>query len=181
MDGARFANAVAALGVSPAEASWKCGVDVLSLGATKGGAMAAEAVVFFDPARAAGMDERRKRAGHLFSKHRFVAAQFEAFFADGLWLALARHANAMAARLGQGLAGIGMAPVWPVEANLVFALLPRDAHERLTAAGASYYAMRARSLPRAAARGEGAVLARLVTSFSSTEDEVERFLRIAKG
>ena len=72
MDGARFGNAVAALGVSPAEASWKCGVDVLSFGATKGGAMAAEAVVFFDTARADGMGERRKRAGQLVSKHRFV-------------------------------------------------------------------------------------------------------------
>ena len=128
MDGARFANAVAALGVSPAEASWKAGVDVLSFGATKGGAMAAEAIIFFDKARAKGMDERRKRAGHLVSKHRFVAAQFEAFLADGLWLKLARHANAMAARLGAGLARAGIKPVWPVDANLVFAILPKDVH-----------------------------------------------------
>ena len=140
MDGARFGNAVAALGVTPAQASWKSGVDVLSFGATKGGAMAAEAVIFFDKARAAGMDERRKRAGHLVSKHRFVAAQFEAFLADGLWLKLAHHANAMATRLGAGLAAAGIKPVWPVDANLVFAVLPKAVHQRLTEAGASYYA-----------------------------------------
>src|SRR6266700_6733954 len=99
MDGARFANAVARLGASPAEASWRAGVDVLSFGATKGGALAAEAVVFFDPARAAAMAERRKRGGHLVSKHRFIAAQFDAFLADGLWLRLAAHANRMADRL----------------------------------------------------------------------------------
>ena len=97
MDGARFANALVRMNVSPAEATWKVGVDVLSFGATKAGALAAEAVVFFDPARAARMDERRKRGGHLISKHRFVAAQFEAFLADGLWLKLARHANDKAA------------------------------------------------------------------------------------
>jgi threonine aldolase len=79
MDGARFANAVAALGISPAEASWKAGIDALSFGATKGGAMAAEAIIFFDKSRAAGMDERRKRGGHLVSKHRFVAAQLRHF------------------------------------------------------------------------------------------------------
>src|SRR6202030_2285436 len=114
MDGARFANAVARLGATPAEASWRAGVDVLSFGATKGGALAAEAVVFFDPARAAAMAERRKRGGHLISKHRFIAAQFAAFLADGLWLRLARHANTMADRLAAGLAGFGIEPVWPV-------------------------------------------------------------------
>ncbi|HWM45859.1 MAG TPA: beta-eliminating lyase-related protein [Xanthobacteraceae bacterium] len=181
MDGARFANAVAALGVPPAQASWQCGVDVLSFGATKCGAMAAEAVIFFDPSRAAGMDERRKRAGHLFSKHRFVAAQFDAFLAGDLWLALARHANAMAARLGKGLAAIGIEPVWPVEANLVFALLPAEAHARLGHAGARYYEMRSRALPRQAAQPPGAVLVRLVTSFATSEDEVDRFVAAAAG
>lgn len=181
MDGARFANAVAALGVSAAEASWKLGVDVLSFGATKGGAMGAEAVIFFDSARAAGMDERRKRTGHLLSKHRFVAAQFEAFLADDLWLRLARHANAMAAHLAAGLTSIGLAPVWPVEANLVFALLPPAVQARLAKVGASYYAMKSRSLPQGATPSKGTVLARLVTSFATSEAEVDRFIASAKG
>lgn len=181
MDGARFANAVAALGVSPAEASWKLGVDVLSFGATKGGALAAEAVIFFDPARAAGMDERRKRAGHLISKHRFVAAQFDAFLADGLWLELARHANAMARRLGQGLAAAGMEPVWPVDANLVFALLPAAAHARLSKAGAGYYVMKRRGLPKDKVLADGTVLVRLVTSFVTTQAEVDAFVATARG
>ena len=104
MDGARLANALARMNASPAEATWKAGVDVLSFGATKGGALAAEAILFFDPARGAGMSERRKRGGHLVSKHRFIAAQMEAYLADDLWLKLARRANAMADRLGDGLA-----------------------------------------------------------------------------
>jgi len=181
MDGARFANAVAALGVSPAEASWKIGVDVLSFGATKGGAMGAEAVIFFDPTRTAGMNERRKRAGHLLSKHRFVAAQFEAFFADDLWLKLARHANAMAARLGNGLKTAGIAPVWPVDANLVFAVFPKAVHARLTQAGAAYYPMKSRGLPAGSKLADGAVLARLVTSFATAEAEVDQFIAVAKG
>ena len=105
MDGARFANALVRLNASPAEMTWRSGVDVLSFGATKGGALAAEAVVFFDPARAAAMAERRKRGGQLVSKHRFIAAQFEAFLADGLWLKLAAHANRMTDRLAAHLAG----------------------------------------------------------------------------
>src|SRR5690606_30773414 len=103
MDGARFANALAATGLTPAEMTWKAGVDVLSFGATKNGALAAEAVVFFDPGRAADFAFRRKRSGHLFSKMRFLSAQLEAYLADGLWLRNAAHANAMAARLASGL------------------------------------------------------------------------------
>jgi threonine aldolase len=113
MDGARFANAVAHLGCSAAEASWKGGVDVLSWGATKGGAMAAEAVIFFDSPRAAGMPSRRKRGGHLFSKHRFLAAQFDAYLHDGLWLKLAAHANAAARQLARDLTQAGFPPFWP--------------------------------------------------------------------
>jgi threonine aldolase len=180
MDGARFANALARLGVTPAEATWKAGVDALAFGATKGGAMAAEAVIFFDPARAAAMGERRKRGGHLISKHRFMAAQFEAFLVEGLWLTLARHANQMADRLAGGLAGIGLAPVWPVEANLVFVKLPSAVHERLTAAGASYYVRHRDTAPLAGARPDD-VLVRLVTSFSTTAEEVDRFVDLAKA
>jgi threonine aldolase len=109
MDGARFANAMVRLDVAPAQMTWRAGVDVLSLGVTKVGALAAEAVVFFDPPRAAFMAERRKRAGHLLSKHRFIAAQFAAVLAQDRWLALARHANAAADRLAGALAAIGLA------------------------------------------------------------------------
>src|SRR3954463_11756200 len=107
MDGARFANALVRTNASPAEGTWKAGVDVLSFGATKGGAMAAEAVVFFDRADAKNMAERRKRAGHLVSKHRYLALQFQAFLKDDCWLRLAPHANAMADRLAAGLASAG--------------------------------------------------------------------------
>ena len=124
VDGARIGNAIARMNASPAQATWMAGVDALSFGATKGGALAAEAVVFFDPARGAKMSERRKRGGHLVSKHRFLAAQIEAYLADDLWLELARHANAMADRLAAGLAAEGLVPVWPVEANEVFVALP---------------------------------------------------------
>jgi threonine aldolase len=181
MDGARFANAIARFGVSPAEATWKAGVDVLALGATKGGAMAAEAVIFFDPARAAAMGERRKRAGHLMSKHRFVAAQFDAFLTDGLWLTLARHANQMADQLAQKLSGIGFPPVWPVEANLVFAVLPQEVHKRLTAAGASYYEMHRDTAPSAKFGRPDDVLVRLVTSFSTRQEDIERFVAVARA
>src|SRR5262249_12172696 len=102
MDRARLANARARRRLSRAPAASQAGIEGRALGASKGGALAAEAIVFFDPARAAGMQERRKRGGHLLSKHRFLAAQIEAYLADDLWLRLARHANAMADRLGAG-------------------------------------------------------------------------------
>ena len=151
------------------EATWQAGVDVLSFGATKGGALAAEAVVFFDPARGADMPERRKRGGHLVSKHRFIAAQIEAYLADDLWLTLARHANAMADRLADGLAAAGIAPVWPVEANEVFVALPRGRDARLKAAGASYYPWTTDSLPpgRAVAPDERPGAARHVVCHDS--------------
>ena len=139
MDGARFANALAHLGCAPAEITWRAGVDVLSLGATKNGALMAEAVVFFDPGRARDFAFRRKRAGHLVSKMRFLSAQFEAWLADDLWLRLAAHANAEAGRLAHGLARLGRPPEWPVEANEVFVrLAPREA-EGLAKAGFRFY------------------------------------------
>jgi threonine aldolase len=180
MDGARFANAIVRLGVTPAQATWQAGVDVLAFGATKGGALAAEAVVFFDPALAAGMAERRKRGAHLVSKHRFIAAQFEAFFAGDLWLSLARHANRMADRLAAELEAIGLAPVWAVEANLVYVLLPQALHRHLQAAGAHYYAFHSDSLPARAEIPADHVLARLVTSFATTRRDIETFVAHAK-
>ena len=179
MDGARLANALVRLNASPAHATWQAGVDVLSFGATKGGALAAEAVVLFDLALAAGMGERRKRAGHLLSKHRFLAAQFQAFLEDDCWLRLARHANAMADRLAAGLTAAGRAPVWPVEANLVFVLIPKALDARLKAAGARYYVRNSSSLPAGVTMGGDDVLIRLVTSFATVESEVDRFVELA--
>jgi threonine aldolase len=181
MDGARFANALVRTNATPAELTWKAGVDVLSLGATKGGALAAEAVIFFDPARAGGMPERRKRGGHLVSKHRFLAAQLEAYLAGDLWLELARHANRMADRLAERLAAAGIVPVWPVEANEVFVPLSAQADRRLKAAGASYYPWSSNSLPASLAIGADAIVVRLVTSFSTTEADVDRFAALARG
>jgi threonine aldolase len=115
VDGARIANAIAHLGCSPADITWKSGVDVLSLGATKNGAMAAEAVIFFDRARTESFAARRKRAGHLWSKMRFLSVQLVAYLQDGLWLRNARHANAMAARMAAGLGTLpGVHLVQPV-------------------------------------------------------------------
>jgi threonine aldolase len=181
MDGARLANALARLDVTPAQATWKAGVDVLSFGATKGGALASEAILFFDPARAAGMQERRKRGGHLLSKHRFVAAQMEAYLADDLWLRLARHANAMADQLGRGLAAAGHAPVWPVEANEVFVALPRATCERLQSAGASFYPWTTDSLPNRSAPPDSTTLIRLVCSFATDAADVARFIATIKA
>jgi threonine aldolase len=167
------------MNVSPAEATWKAGIDVLSLGATKGGALACEAVIFFDPARAEHMAERRKRAGHLISKHRFAAAQLAAYFADGLWLSLARQANAMAERLSKGLAAAGVSPIWPVEANEVFVALPLHIDERLRSAGAVYYAWGPDGLDIALPRGTQ--LVRLVTSFATSAEEVDAFTAVVRS
>jgi threonine aldolase len=181
MDGARFANAVARMNVSAAEATWKAGIDVLSFGATKGGAMGAEAVVFFDSKRAAFMGERRKRAGQLLSKHRFLAVQFEGYLADGYWLTLARHANAMADRLADGLRTCGVSIVWAVEANIVFALLPRALDAKLKAADAAYYVRPNTLAGDDVAIGPDQMLVRLVTSFATTEAEVDRFVALVRA
>jgi threonine aldolase len=174
MDGARFANALVRLNTTPAQMTWQSGIDVLSFGATKGGALAAEAVVLFDPGRAAFFGERRKRGGHLLSKHRFLAAQMAAYLAGDGWLGLARHANAMADRLARELTALGLPPVWPVEANLVFVKLPRALDARLQAAGANYY-VRSNDSVRLAA---DEVLVRLVTSFATQSDDIERFVNL---
>lgn len=167
MDGARFANALAHLDCTPAEASWKAGVDVLTLGATKNGALAAEAAVFFQPEQAAAFKYLRKRGGHLFSKMRFVSAQLEAYLTDGLWLANARHANAQAARLAEGLAALpGVAITAPVEANEVFAALPRALVEGLQAAGFVFYVWREGETPQV----------RFVTAFDTPPADVAALL-----
>lgn len=169
MDGSRFANAVAALGVSPAEMTWKAGVDILSFGATKNGAMGVEAIVLFDRARAQEIAFRRKRGGHLSSKMRFLAAQMEAYLEGDLWLANARHANAMAGRLAAGLEAIpGVALTAPAEANMLFVRLPQPMIDGLLEQGFRFYTDR---------WGTGVV--RLVTSFATTEDDVDLLLEAA--
>ena len=136
MDGARFANAVASLGCSPAEATWRAGVDVLSFGATKNGAMAAEAVVFFKPELIADFEFRRKRAAHLISKMRYISAQLLAYIEDDLWLTLAARANHLAARIG---AAAGGALLHPVEANEIFVRIGEASAARLREAGFEFY------------------------------------------
>jgi threonine aldolase len=177
VDGARFANALVRLNGTPADLTWRSGIDVLSFGATKGGALAAEAVVIFDPVRAAFFGERRKRSGHLLSKHRFIAAQFLAYLEDDRWLALARHANTMADRLADKLAVVGLPPVFAVEANLIFVVIPRALDAKLEAAGATYYVRSSESLDV----GADNVLVRLVTSFSTEAEDIERFIELCKN
>ncbi len=174
MDGARFGNALAFAGCPPAELSWRAGVDVLSFGATKNGAMAAEMVVFFDTDLAREFAFRRKRGGHLLSKMRLLSSQLEAYLADGLWLANARHANAMARRLVAGLTPLkGVQLLYPVEANEIFIVLPARLHDALTAAGAQYH-------PWPSDRpGERAF--RMVTAFDTSPADVDLFLSIAKA
>jgi threonine aldolase len=176
-DGARLGNALVRMNVSLADMTWKAGVDVLSFGATKNGALGAEAIIFFDKARGAHMQDRRKRGGALASKHRFIAAQMEAYLTDDLWLRLARHANAMADALAAGLTAAGCKPVWPVEANEIFAPITHDADKRLKAAGAMYYPWPG----EVDGIGADRILVRLVTSFQTTQADVEKFLAVLRG
>jgi len=140
MDGARFANAIAALGCSPAELTWRCGVDVLSLGATKNGAINAEAVVVFDPGLAAEIPYRMKRGGQVLSKARFVSAQLARYVADGRWLERASQANAHAAALASALTALpGVSLVAPVEVNMLFLRMPDAAVAALDRGPFRYY------------------------------------------
>jgi threonine aldolase len=174
MDGARFANALAHLGCTPAEATWKSGIDVLSFGATKNGALCAEAVVFFDPSQAADFERRRKRAGHLWSKLRYLSAQLLAYLEDDLWLRNARQANAMAAALADGLKGIpGARLLQPVQANEIFVVLPEKLIVALEADGFKFY----RWLLHPVAEGSAI---RLVTSYATVSAEVREFIDAAQ-
>jgi threonine aldolase len=166
LDGARFANALVATGATPAQMTWKAGIDVLSFGGTKNGCLGVEGVVLFNPEKAWELELRRKRGGHLFSKHRFLSAQMEAYLSDGLWLRLAARANAMGQRLVQGLRD-RQAQVPEAPANMLFPDWAAGHHDRLEAAGAVYYRFPA---------PEGRERARLVASWSTTEADVDRFL-----
>jgi threonine aldolase len=180
MDGARFANVVAATDASPAELTWRAGVDVLSLGATKNGALACEAVIVFDPDKAAAMPYQRKRAGQTLSKGRFLGAQMEAWLAGDLWLELARRANGAARRLAEGLAAApGLRLAFPVEANEVFVVAPDATLARWRAAGAKFYDWSTRSARPDLAPETGETMARLVTSFETSQAEVDALLALA--
>jgi threonine aldolase len=173
MDGARFANSLVSLGCTPAELTWKAGVDALCFGATKNGVLGAEAVIFFDAARAEDFAYRRKKSGHLVSKMRFVSAQLEAYLANDLWLGNARRANALAKKLGDGLAAVpGVTLAGPVQANTVFAWMPKSLSRKLHAQGAQFYDWRE--------DGER-VMARLVLSFATPETDVAKFLEAVKA
>lgn len=173
LDGARFANAVAATGASPADLTWRSGVDVMSFGGTKNGCVGAEAIVVFSPDRVRDLQVIRQRAGHVVSKARFVAAQFEGYFDDGGWLATARHANAMSGRLADGLRRSNSARLaWDGEANEVFAILAKSTIAKLREAGATLYEWPAPDV------GAEEDCVRLVTSFATTSAEVDRFLAL---
>ncbi|MFC7705345.1 threonine aldolase family protein [Plastorhodobacter daqingensis] len=180
MDGARFANAIASAGCTPAEMTWKAGIDVLSFGGTKNGLMGVEAVVIFDPAKAWEFELRRKRGGHLFSKHRYLSAQMDAYLTDDLWLRLARQANAAAQRLSEGILRVpGARLVHPTEANAVFAAWPREGHRRAEAAGAAYYLWPGNQSLEGDATTP--IAARLVCSWSTTDADVDHFLDLIAG
>jgi threonine aldolase len=166
MDGARFANALAALpGVTAADLSWRAGVDVLSLGGTKNGLNTSEAVVFFDPALAADFDYRGKQAGQLASKMRFQASQWQGMLDSGAWLRHAAHANAMARRLGAAISAIpGLRLARAVEVNAVFVDMSAAVAEAMAAIGWHFYTL----------AGAGY---RLMCSWATTDADLEAFVR----
>jgi threonine aldolase len=176
MDGARFANALVSLGCSVADMTWKSGVDVVSFGGTKNGCWCAEALVFLNPKQAKDLPFIRKRAAQLFSKTRFIAAQFEAYFEDGLWLKLAAHANAMTQQLAHGIeASKSMRLVWQPQANEIFAIVSKEKAAKLRSSGAVFYDW---NLPHHThlTLDNDETLVRLVTSFATTSEDVGGFL-----
>jgi threonine aldolase len=164
LDGARLANAVVAIGCSPADATWRAGVEVLSLGATKNGALSTDAIVCFDPALREQLTYRLKRAGHVASKMRFQSAQLDAYLGDGLWLRLASTANAMMARLVAGLGELGIDPMHRPAVNIAFYELAPSIADAWAEAGLDFYRI-------------GKDRVRLVTSFRTTAAEIDDALR----
>ncbi len=166
MDGARFANALVTLGSSPAEMTWKSGVDVLTFGATKNGCLAAEAIVFFDPQTASRFQFLHKRSGQLLSKARFVSAQINAYISNDVWFRNARHANAMARRLSEGLAALpGVELAYPTEANEVFVRLASHIDNKVQEDG---FEINREELDGTAAR--------FVTAWNTEVEDVDRLL-----
>jgi threonine aldolase len=166
MDGARFANAVAALNRAPKEITWQAGVDVLCFGGTKNGIAVGDAVVFFNHELAKEFDYRCKQGGQLASKMRFLSAPWTGMLQDGAWLRHARHANAMAKQLESGLRGIrGIEIAFPVDSNAVFARIPVTAQKQMLDRGWRFYT--------------GVVTpteSRLMCSWDTTVDDVAAFV-----
>jgi threonine aldolase len=171
MDGARFANAVASLGVAPADVTWRAGVDVLCFGGTKNGIAIGEAVVFFDHDLARDFDYRCKQGGQLASKMRFLSAPWLGMLQGGVWLKHARHANAMAQRLEAGLRKIpGVQISFPVQSNGVFAKIPKAAEAKMHESGWHFYT--------------GVITpeeSRLMCSWDTTPDDVDGFVTDLQG
>lgn len=177
MDGARFANAVARLGCAPAALSWQAGVDVLSFGATKNGALGVEAVIFFDRSLAHDFIYLRKRTGQLVSKSRFLGAQMLAYLEGERWLANARHANAMADMLAALLRDLpGVRLPLPLGGNAVYAIVPAAMHDAMRAHQGRGFQWPGEG-PGTDRAGDGEVFIRLVTSFLTTQDQIDAFIR----
>jgi len=161
MDGARFANATARLGVSPAEMSWRSGVDIMSFGATKNGGALCDAIVVFNPELAEPLAWNLRRAGQVWSKMRFASAQLMAYVEDGLWLRLAQASNAAASRIAAGIEGLpGLRLIAPVEANEIFLELPGPVMDALEQDGFQFYR-------------RGRTMARFVCRFDLTHAEAD--------
>ena len=170
MDGARFANALASLDVSPAEMTWKSGVDVLTLGGTKNGCLAAEAIIFFKPDMVGNFPYLHKRSGQLLSKMRFISSQLEAYVTDDLWIRNAQHSNSMAKILSEGLnAFSNIELAYPTQSNEVFVNLPRELIDYLNNAG---YDINEEELDGKAVR--------FVTAWNSELKDVDRLLEVIK-
>ncbi|MGB1446089.1 MAG: threonine aldolase family protein [Arenicellales bacterium] len=168
MDGARFANALVTLGVTPAQMTWQAGIDVLSFGGTKNGCLTAEAVVFFKPELVGDFPFLQKRAGQLLSKSRFISSQFMGYLADDVWMRNARQANAMAQRLSKGLADLpGLELAYPTQSNEVFVVMPAALIDRLSAKG---LAINDEELDGKAVR--------FVAAWNTTESEVDALLAV---
>ena len=179
MDGARFTNALATLGCSAADMTWKAGIDAVTFGGTKNGLMAVEAVIFFDCKHAWEFELRRKRGAHLFSKHRFLAAQMLAYLEDDLWMDMAKSANAAAARLTRGLKQIpDVSLEYEPDANILFPRWSRAGHQRLHDAGAQYYVW---SGDHTKGEADEILSARMVTDWSATDASVDQFLGILRN
>ncbi len=176
MDGARFANALVSLGCTPAEMTWKAGVDVLSFGGTKNGGMMLESVVFFDTALADVFLYRRKRAAQLVSKGRYLSAQMLAYLEDDVWLPNAKRANALAQVLAEGLQHSNRVRLSnPVQANEVFAIMPRSIFDAVQAKGAYFYEWPMDGL------ADDEVHCRFVLSFATPEEHVQQFLALLRA
>ena len=176
LDGARFANAAVKLGVTPAEMSWKAGVDICVFGGTKNGLMGVEAVLIFDSEKAEEFEYRRKRGSLLFSKHRYLAAQMDAYLSDNLWHDLATRANARCDQLVQGLQGAGLRVLNETHGNMVFFEMSRRAHKAVMAQGADYHLFDTPEGP-----DDETAIARLVCDWSLSPEQVTQFLDLVRA